>query len=106
MTREELRAHCQRQIEGCEMFARWKGEEPHGKVYEEHKLILELLDQEPRKGHWINKLQSDEDESCNAECSSCHKRSDGYTYEYGYGLKFIYPDFCPKCGSNNREVEK
>ena len=49
MTREELKAHCLKQIESCEMWARCKGEEPHGKVYEEHKLILELLE-EPR---WI-----------------------------------------------------
>jgi len=47
MTREELKRHCQKQIEGCEMWAIYKGEEPHGKVYEEHKLILELLEQEP-----------------------------------------------------------
>ena len=47
MTREELREHCLKQIEGCEMWARCKGEEPHGKIYEEHKLILELLEQEP-----------------------------------------------------------
>lgn len=46
MTREELKAHCEKQIENCEMWAKHKGEEPHGKVYEEHKLILELLEQE------------------------------------------------------------
>lgn len=51
MTREELKRHCLKQIENCEMWARYKGEEPHGKVYEEHKLILELLEQEPR---WIS----------------------------------------------------
>jgi DNA-directed RNA polymerase subunit RPC12/RpoP len=47
MTREELKTHCLKQIEGCEMWARYKGEEPHGKIYEEHKLILELLEKEP-----------------------------------------------------------
>ena len=47
MTREELKVHCEKQIENCEMWAKHKGEEPHGKVYEEHKLILELLEQEP-----------------------------------------------------------
>lgn len=46
MTREELKKHCLKQIEGCEMWAKHNGEEPHGKVYEEHKLILELLEQE------------------------------------------------------------
>lgn len=46
MTREELKAHCERQIENCETWAKYNREEPHGKVYEEHKLILELLEQE------------------------------------------------------------
>jgi len=46
MTREELKEHCKKQVEGCEMWARHSGEEPHGRVYEEHKLILELLEQE------------------------------------------------------------
>ena len=46
MTREELKAHCKRQIEGREMWAKHRGEEPSGKVYEEHKFILELLEQE------------------------------------------------------------
>ena len=47
MTREELKEHCKKQIESCEMWAAYKGQEPHGKIYEEHKLILELLEQEP-----------------------------------------------------------
>ncbi len=47
MTREELKVHCEKQIKECEMWAKHKEEEPSGKVYEEHKLILELLEQEP-----------------------------------------------------------
>ena len=31
MTREELKAHCLKQIEGCEMWAKHNGEEPSGK---------------------------------------------------------------------------
>lgn len=50
MTREELKEHCEKQIEMCEMWAISKGEKPSGKIYEEHNLILELLEQEPR---WI-----------------------------------------------------
>ena len=50
MTREELKEHCEKQIEMCEMWAISKGEKPSSKIYEEHKLILELLEQEPR---WI-----------------------------------------------------
>ena len=46
MTREELKSHCEKQVEACEMWARYKGEKPHGKIYEEHKLILELLERE------------------------------------------------------------
>lgn len=47
MTREELKEHCLKQIKNCELWAISKGEKPSGKVYEEHKLILELLEQEP-----------------------------------------------------------
>ena len=46
MTREELKEHCEMQIKLCELIAVDKGEKPSGKVYEEHKLILELLEQE------------------------------------------------------------
>lgn len=53
MTREELKEHCKKQIEMCEMWATAKGEKPCDKVYEEHKLILELLEQQPKVGHWI-----------------------------------------------------
>lgn len=55
MTREELKKHCEKQIENCEMWATWKGEEPHGKVYEEHKLILELLEQ----GSILDKIRAE-----------------------------------------------
>ena len=47
MTREELKEHCEKQIEMCEMWAISRAEKPIGKIYEEHKLILELLEQEP-----------------------------------------------------------
>lgn len=50
MTREELKVHCEKQIKQCEMWAKYKGENPSGKVYEEHQLILELLEQE---SEWI-----------------------------------------------------
>ena len=98
MTREELKWHCLKQIEGCEMWARLKGEEPHGEIYEEHKLILELLEQGPRKGHWIPIYQGDE--IIDYRCSEC---------EFGntFGKGTIGMNFCPRCGSDNREaVEK
>ena len=47
MTREELREHCEKQIEQCKLWAKSRGEKPSGHVYEEHLLILELLKQEP-----------------------------------------------------------
>lgn len=50
MTREKLKEHCQEQVRHCEMWAKLNGEKPQGNIYEEHKLILELLNQEPS---WI-----------------------------------------------------
>ena len=49
MTREELREHCERQIRVCETWSKAAGV-PKGKVYDEHKLILELLDNEHKPG--------------------------------------------------------
>lgn len=67
------------------------------------RMAIKALEQEPRKGHWINKHRLFD--SCSAECSSCHKRSNGYMHDNGFGLVSTYYDFCPKCGSDNREVE-
>ena len=50
MTREELKEHCLKEIKICEIWARLKGEDTRRKLYEEHNLILELLEHEPR---WI-----------------------------------------------------
>jgi hypothetical protein len=48
MTREELKAHCKKEIEMCEFWVHGKSEElDNNKIYQEHKLILELLEQEP-----------------------------------------------------------
>ena len=47
MTREELKTHCEKEIEMCEFWARCKGEDlNNSKIYQEHKLVLELLEQE------------------------------------------------------------
>ena len=55
------------------------------------------------KGHWINKQHLFD--YCSAECSSCHERSNGYVHDNGFSLEHKYYDFCPNCGSDNREVE-
>lgn len=47
MTREELKTICERRIKECETWAEHNGEKPSGRIYEENKLILELLEQEP-----------------------------------------------------------
>lgn len=96
MTREELKEHCLRQVEGCEMWAKCKGEEPHGKVYEEHKLILELLEQEPKIGHWImtsDYLTTAYGSVDYVKCSCCGEDS----LEEG--------NYCPNCGAEMSEVE-
>lgn len=46
MTREELKAHCERQIAKCEaLYAEDDKMLNSNKLYHEHKLILELLEQ-------------------------------------------------------------
>ena len=86
MTREELKKHCLKQIEICEMWAKHRGEEPHGKVYEEHKLILELLEQEPKTGHWISEI-------IQFRCSEC-----GYVVN-----PWNNTSYCPNCWTRMEE---
>lgn len=48
MTREELKEHCKRQVQRFERVEKLMTVTPNDwKRYEEHKLILELLEQEP-----------------------------------------------------------
>ena len=52
MTREELKVHCERQIAHSEFWAMGDNEKlDNSKLYQEHKLILELLEQEPKAGN-------------------------------------------------------
>jgi hypothetical protein len=52
MTREELKEHCKRQVQQFERVEKIMLVTPNDwKRYEEHKLILELLEQESR---WIS----------------------------------------------------
>lgn len=73
---------------------------------EVYTMAIKALEQEPRKGHWINKHRLFDQCSCSAECSSCHKRSKGYMRGSRFGLVSTYYDFCPRCGSDNREAGK
>lgn len=61
-----------------------------GKIIEwEYK----ALEQEPRKGHWIEEFIDTEGE-VRFTCSSCGK------------YQLFGTDFCYNCGSDNREVEE
>ncbi len=87
MTREELKRHCLKQIENCEMWARIRGEEPYRKVYEEHELILELLEQEPR---WISVSERlpDTDDEVLCWYEYYHWSQEKVLPEYGLGRYF------------------
>ena len=97
MTREELKEHCLNEIKMCEIWARRNGEESCRKAYEEHELVLKLLEQEPRKGEWLRMSDLSEQEDDRYKCSHCgnvihHKnKMDLYTFN----------SWCGRCGSDN-----
>lgn len=58
MTKEELREHCEKQVKMCEEWAKGNDREPSGKIYEEHKLILDLIKALEQETYYKNLAQS------------------------------------------------
>ena len=104
MTREELREHCKRQIQQFERVEKIMPVTPNDwKRYEEHKLILELLEQEPKTGHWVEeKINVGGRRVFCSECGSAppfEYVSDGDVYSAsGYGV-INKTKYCPNCGA-------
>lgn len=61
MTKEELRAHCEKQVKMCEEWAKGNDREPSGKIYEEHKLILDLINELQDKSYELWKESYEEE---------------------------------------------
>jgi hypothetical protein len=104
MTREELKRHCEKQIEECERWSKHKGEEPHGKIYEEHKLILELLEQEPS----LDGMEKHTDRQIYDGCIHMMKNMVEYFLEYleylGYDLDKLDEDERFAVGISNMKI--
>ena len=112
MTREELKEHCKRQVQQFERVEKIMPVTPNDwKRYEEHKLILELLEQEPRKGHWIETAE-EYYKAINEKGGGVNENTDFFTDDIACSeclAKFSVIDneaerfdFCPCCGSDNR----
>lgn len=92
MTREELRKHCEVQIKHYE-----KAAGPCRKIYEEHKLVLELLDREnelTKTGYW-RWVQSypDNPKTGDWHCSECN-----FVTSSELISDRLYK-YCPNCGA-------
>ena len=103
MTREELKEHCEKQIEMCEMWAIVKGENACGKVYEEHELILELLEQSPKIGKWI-KHKIDKNRHICSVCGQFALQTMTGCLVNRY-LDDYLSEYCPSCGAKMEEVK-
>lgn len=101
MTRKELREHCERQIQQFERVEKIMPVTLNDfKRYEEHKLILELLEQEPKTGHWIEMGQN-KDKTHNVICSECKVgfKFKGHANSIYTQMKYR---FCSYCGADMR----
>ena len=61
------------------------------------KGAIELLEQEPKTGHWIEKEHYFE--WCSAKCSICGRYASGHSKDTGWEFAYSYTDYCPNCGA-------
>lgn len=103
MTKEELKEHCQRQVQQFERVEKIMPVTPNDwKRYEEHKFVLELLEQELKTGHWVRWYETIEKERCtihdpHCKCSECN-------YEYDPYIASLF-NYCPNCGAKMESEE-
>lgn len=72
-----------------------------GEQKEALELAIKALEQEPRKGHWIEYSWNDNGLARRGlECDKCHKK-----YKYG-GEIWNNPNYCPNCGARMIESEE
>ena len=84
MTREEA-------IKAIQDFQNDYDSNGSGYLDEALDLAIKALEQEPKKGHWIDEY-----------CSCCGEET--YPYDLnGYGS--YYANFCPNCGADMRKEE-
>lgn len=83
MTREEIK-------DFCDMKAQLEPENED--IY---KAIVKALEQEPKKGHWID-IKNKNGTVIAARCSRC-----GNSPKHA-----IKSDFCPNCGATMQEVDE
>ena len=99
----ELQVEIKEMDSGCG----WEGYRPTAQVLE---VIQQKINELPSvtpirpKGRWIDKQHLCG--YCSAECSSCHKRSNGYVHDNGFSLEYKYYDFCPNCGAKMVEPQE
>lgn len=89
------------------IIARSKDVKPCGKIYEEHKLVLELLEQKPKIGHWIGQREHCENLGVIPSglgvyewCSNCGCGIDVREWQRNHY------NYCPSCGADMREAEE
>ena len=71
-------------------------------LIEAYGYVIKALEQEPRKGHWITQWNPAHQKEY-YYCSECREE---YSYDGETGIKMNDYNFCPNCGSDNREVEE
>ena len=102
MTREEIKEHLKNQIAHFEKV-KYGFRLPEDYIrYEEQQLLLELLEQEPKTGHWINAKVGKFFPSNDYKCSECGNILNFDGVNCGRGDA----NYCPHCGAKMGEVEE
>lgn len=95
MTKEELRTHCEKQVKMCEEWAKGNGREPSGKIYEEHKLILDLINALEQQANDCKIFGTKENCFGGANCENCD-----------YKIQALEQQPSDDCAEKLKQIEK
>lgn len=105
MTKEELREHCEKQVKMCEKWAKVNDREPSGKIYEEHKLVLDLIKSSEDKSYELWKESYEEERLRNIRLEEKFKALEQQPCDDCVSRQAVKDTIFAECSGNKLDID-